>query len=218
MADATLTTATKPVTVISPSLRPYEFLLFSVIGFVTKSYLLLWLPYRKWYINTAWTLLLVGLFYCFFRFRFKVTPPLFVVGSMFLAVGMDVLGNLLGFYTTTPLFWGIRYDEFTHVAGSACSLVPVMWVFQTTTRRMGVRLPADMVAFICTCITFSLCAWYEILELWDELLGKHTYRIWSTHDTPEDLQWDLVGIVLAALIGVAYYKLKDRREAALLES
>ena len=216
MTNATLTAASKPHTSTQSRLRQYEFLAFSIIGFVVKSYLLLWLPYRKWYINTTWTVALLAYFYCFFRFRFKVTPPLFVVLAMFLAVGMDVIGNLLGFYTQTPLFWGIRYDEFTHVAGSACALVPVMWVFQTTTRRMGVKLPADMVAFLCTCITFSLCSWYEILELWDELIGHHNYRIWSTHDTPEDLQWDLVGIVLASLVGFAYYRYKDRREAAFL--
>jgi hypothetical protein len=214
MSDATLTASSKTVTAPQTSLRQYEFLAFSIIGFVAKSYLLLWLPYRPWKINTALTVALIGFFYCFFRFRYKATPPIFVLFSMFLAVSLDVLGNLFGFYRQTPLFWIIRYDEFTHVAGSALALVPVMWVFRTTTRRMGFKLPADMTAFICTCITFSLCSYYEILELWDELLGHHNNRIWSTHDTPEDLQWDLVGVVIAALIGVAYYKGKDRRDEA----
>jgi uncharacterized membrane protein YjdF len=211
MANVALAPAGDQVTGQPASMKQYEFLAFSVIGFVAKSILLIRLPYREWYVNTIWTVLLISFFYCFFRFRFKVTPPVFVIFSMFLAVGMDMIGNLLGFYKQTPLFWIIRYDEFTHVAGSACALVPVMWVFRTTTRRLGFKLPADMTAFICTCITFSLCSYYEILELWDELIWNHNYRIWSTHDTPEDLQWDLVGIVLAAFIGFFYYRFKDRR-------
>lgn len=215
MGNATLATTAEPKTKITSSLRQHEFLAFSIFGFVVKSLLLIRMPYRPWAINTAWTAGLIALFYCFFRFRFKAAPPLSVICAMFLAVGLDVLGNRLGLYNHEPLIWDIQYDDITHILGSACALVPVIWVFQTTTRRMGFKLPADMVAFICTCITFSLCSWYEILELWDEVIWKHNYRIWDAHDTPKDLQWDLVGIVLAAFIGFAYYRYKDRREAAL---
>jgi uncharacterized membrane protein YjdF len=191
-------------------IKNYEFLAFSIIGFVAKSALLIRLPYREWYINTAWTTLLLAYFYCFFRFRFKATPPLLVVFSMMMAVGIDVIGNLFHLYGRP--FFGVQYDEYTHFLGSAFSLVPVMWVFRTTTRRMGFRLPSDMVGFLSVTITFSLCAYYEILELWDELFWGDFERIHGSRDTPNDLMWDLGGIIAAALVSILIYKLIDRRD------
>jgi len=59
-------------------------------------------------------------------------------------------------------------------------------------------------------ITFSFAAYYEILELWDEkFFGGR--RIWTLQDTSLDLQNDLFGIVIAALICAAVYKFIDRR-------
>ncbi|MBI3654781.1 MAG: hypothetical protein HY231_27425 [Acidobacteria bacterium] len=197
------------------TLRSYEFLAFSIIGFVAKSVLLIRLPYRDWYYNAGWTTLLLAYFYCFFRFRFKATPPLLVVFSMLSAVGIDVAGNYFHLYGKA--FFGIEYDEYTHLLGSAFSLIPVMWVFRTTTRRMGFRLPPDMVGFLSTTITFSLCAYYEILELWDELFWGDFERIHGSHDTANDLMWDLGGIIIAALVSIMVYKTIDRREAAQLQ-
>ena len=87
-----------------------------------------------------------------------------------------------------------------------------MWLLRATTRRMGVRLPQGMVGFFATTVTFSLCAWYEILELWDELFWNDNVRIHGTHDTAGDLQFDLAGIVFFALIASWVYISKDRRE------
>jgi uncharacterized membrane protein YjdF len=192
------------------AIRNYEFLAFSIIGFVAKSALLIRLPYRDWYINTGWTTLILAYFYCFFRFRFKATPPLIVVFSMMAAVGIDVIGNVFHFYGQE--FFGIKYDEYTHFLGSAFSLIPVMWVFRTTTRRIGFRLPSDMVGFLSVTITFSLCAYYEILELWDELFWGDFERIHGSRDTANDLMWDLGGIIAAALLCILVYKFIDRRD------
>src|SRR5205085_9440613 len=63
MADLALAPSTKE------RFKQYEFYVFSVIGFALKSYLLVRLPYRPWYVNTALTLPLLLLIYCFFRFR-----------------------------------------------------------------------------------------------------------------------------------------------------
>ncbi len=209
MSDATLTINSEPKTETPSPIKQYEFLAFSIIGFAIKSWLLVRLPYRDWYYNATYTTLIIALFYCFFRFRYKAKPPVVVVMSMALAIGLDVIGNLFNLYNTYS--W---YDELTHFAGSACSLVPVMWVFRTTTRHMGFRLPADMVGFLSVTITFSLCAYYEILELWDELFWGDFVRIHSTQDTASDLQWDLAGIIFAALASIAIYLFIDRREAA----
>jgi uncharacterized membrane protein YjdF len=194
------------------AIRNYEFLAFSIFGFIAKSALLVRLPYRDWYYNAGWTILLLAYFYCYFRFRFKATPPLLVVFSMLAAVGIDVIGNYYHLYGQK--IFGIEYDEYTHFLGSAFSLIPVMWVFRTTTRRMGFRLPSDMIGFLSTTITFSLCAYYEILELWDELFWGDFERIHGSRDTSNDLMWDLGGIIFAALVSILIYKIIDRREDA----
>ena len=212
MSDTLLTINAETTAANQSFLKRHEFLLFSIIGFVAKSALLVRLPYREWYINSFWTGLIIAYFYCFFRFRYKATPPLITVFCLMMAVLMDVIGNVFHLYNTAIL--GIQYDDYTHFLGSACSLVPAMWVFRTTSRRMGIRLPADMMGFLSVCITFSLCSWYEVLELWDEQFWGDMTRIWTTQDTAKDLQWDLAGIIFAALICTGVYKLLDRREAA----
>jgi uncharacterized membrane protein YjdF len=179
--------------------------------------LLVRLPYRKWYINAVLTTLIIGLFYCYFRFRVKVTPPLVIVFCLAFAIGIDVIGNLFQLYGKA--YFGIQYDEYTHFFGSGSSLIPVMWAFRTTTRRWGFYLPNDMVAFLGVCITFSLCAWYEILELWDELFWGDFTRLWTPRDTANDLQWNLSGIIIAAFGAFQVFKFIDRRaKAAILKA
>ncbi|HET8675868.1 MAG TPA: hypothetical protein VFO63_08790, partial [Blastocatellia bacterium] len=52
----------------------------------------------------------------------------------------------------------------------------------------------------------------EILELWDEkFFTAPNSRLHSPQDSPNDLQWDLAGIVTAALITTLVFKLLDRR-------
>ena len=205
MADFALTPAAKE------RFRQIEFYVFSVIGFALKSYLLVRLPYRPWYVNTALTLPLLLLIYCFFRFRQNVVIPLGVVACLAVAIALDVIGNLFQLYGH-PFGPLPDYDIFTHFLGSGFSLVPVMFLLRATTRRMGVRLPQSMVGFFATTVTFSLCAWYEILELWDELFWGDNERIHGSHDTASDLQFDLAGIVCFALIASLIFVLKDRRE------
>ena len=192
--------------------RQYEFYLFSVCGFALKSYLLVRLPYRPWYENAAYTVPLLLLVYCFFRFRQNITIPVSVICCLGAAITLDVLGNFFQLYGH-PFGPLNDYDIFTHFLGSGLSVVPVMWLLRATTRRVGVRLPQGMLGFFATTVTFSLCAWYEILELWDELIWNDNIRIHGSHDTAGDLQVDLAGIVTFALIASLVYVLKDRREA-----
>ncbi|MEW6126031.1 MAG: hypothetical protein AB1757_03125 [Acidobacteriota bacterium] len=217
MSDATLTIQPEEAVEKQSFFQRYEFLAFSIVGFVAKSALLVRLPYREWYINAFWTSLIIGLFYCYFRFRVKAKPPAFIVFCLVFAIGIDVIGNVFHLYGRE--FFSIQYDEYTHFFGSAGSLVPVMWAFRTTTRRWGFYLPNDMVAFLSVCITFSLCAWYEILELWDELFWGDFTRLWTPRDTANDLQWNLSGIIVAAFIAFQIFKFIDRHaKAATLEA
>lgn len=205
MVDATIETTGKR------SFRHYEFLIFSISAFVGKSALLIRLPYREADVNTLYTSMLLLLFYCYFRFRYKLTPPPIIVFCLGAAVGVDVLGNYFQLYGSQ--FGPVQYDEFSHLTGSAFALVPTMWLLRATTRRFGHRLPLDLLAFLSVTITFSFCAYYEILELWDEQFfgGK---RLWTPIDSANDLQYDLLGIIAAALLSSLVYKIADRRAEA----
>src|SRR5215211_4414457 len=130
MSDATLTLNTEAAPENQSLLKRYEFMAFSIVGFIAKSALLVRLPYREWYKNAFWTSLVIGLFYCYFRFRFKAKPPAIIVFCLAFAIGIDVICNVFHLYGKE--FFGIQYDEYTHFLGSGCSLVPVMWVFRTT--------------------------------------------------------------------------------------
>ncbi|MFP5265508.1 MAG: hypothetical protein ACLGJB_26775 [Blastocatellia bacterium] len=62
-----------------------------------------------------------------------------------------------------------------------------------------------LVAFLSVTMTFSYCGYYEILELWDKKYFDMG-RIQGEFDTPNDLQWDLAGIVLCALMSSLAFK------------
>ncbi len=207
MADAAI------VPVRNNGFRQLEFYAFTIIAFAAKSFLLIRLPYRPWYENVLYTSLILASLYCFFRFRQGMRFPPFVIFCLATAVGVDVLGNLLHLYGK-PFGPLPDYDEFAHFFGSGFSLVPAMWLLRTTTRRMGFYLPQALVAFLSVTVAFSFCSWYEILELWDELFYGDFQRIWSLHDTANDLQWDLAGIVAFALISSLAYKLIDERSVS----
>ena len=191
------------------SFRQYEFIVFSIAAFVGKSALLIRLPYRPIEKNALYTVLLLLAFYCYFRFRSRITPPLLVMCCLGAAVAVDVLGNVLKFYGRE--FAGVQYDEFSHFVGSGLSLVGAFWLLRATTRRFGHNLSLDFLAFLSASITFSFCAYYEILELWDERFWGDFQRLWSPQDSANDLQCDLAGIVVAALIAAVVFKIRDQR-------
>ena len=205
MADLAITPVRKA------RFKQYEFYLFSIVAFTLKSWLLIRLPYRFWYVNTVYTSLLLLFIYGFFRFRQSIRIPVSVLACLAAAVGIDVLGNLFQLYNK-PFGPLSDFDEFAHFFGSGFALIPVMWLLRATTRRMGILLPQGMLSFFATTVAFSFCAWYEILELWDELFYGDFQRIWSLHDTANDLQYDLAGIVAFALVASLVYTLIERRE------
>src|SRR5262249_30829340 len=124
------------------SFGKYEFYIFSVIAFIGKSWLLLRLPYRDWYVNACYTSALLLFFYCYFRFRQNIKTPLLVIFFLATAVALDVIGNYLGLYGHQ--FGPVQYDEFTHFFGSGLSFAPAMWLLRATTRRAGYRLPLNL--------------------------------------------------------------------------
>lgn len=203
MADAAI------APIITNRFRQAEFYAFTIAAFAAKSLLLIRLPYRPWYENAVYTSVLLLALYFYFRFRQNIVFPSFVIFCLGAAVGIDVLGNLFHLYDTSfgPF---ANYDEFAHFFGSGFSLVPAMWLLRATTRRMGFGLPQNLLAFLSVTVTFSFCSWYEILELWDELFYGDFTRIHSLHDTANDLQYDLAGIVIFALVASMIFKVIDK--------
>jgi uncharacterized membrane protein YjdF len=193
--------------IIKQKFRQSEFMAFSIIIFVSKSLLLVRLPYREWNVNALYTALILAAFYCYFRFRYKLAPPLVLIFFLASAVAVDVIGNYFQLYGHE--FGPVQYDEFSHFVTAGLSLPPAMWLLRSTTRRFGLIIPLNLLAFLSVTIAFSFTAYYEILELWDEKFfgGK---RLWTPTDSANDLQFGLAGIVLAALITATVFKIRDR--------
>ena len=57
---------------------------------------------------------------------------------------------------------------------------------------------------------FSLSACYEIIELWDEVYFRGQ-RIWGPHDTANDLQWDLCGIIIGTVLALPLLKATESK-------
>src|SRR5215469_7119984 len=74
---------TKELTPAQQKYRQIEFMIFATIAFVGKSALLIRMPYRSVEANTFYTGLLLLMFYCFYRFRNNMIPPIALI--LFLA-------------------------------------------------------------------------------------------------------------------------------------
>lgn len=189
--------------------RQIEFYAFCVISFAAKSMLLIALPYRDWPVNTFYTCSLLLFFYCYFRFRQSLRAPVFIIFSLAAAVAVDIVGNKFGFYGHP--FGPLRdYDEFAHFAGSGFSALAVYWLLRAATRRMSLQLSNGLLGFLATSVAFTYCGWYEILELWDELFYSHFERIHSWDDTPNDLFYDFLGVIVFVAAASLVFALKER--------
>jgi uncharacterized membrane protein YjdF len=171
--------------------------------------LLIALPYREWPVNTFYTCSLLLFFYCYFRFRQSLRAPVLIIFSLAAAVAVDIVGNKFGFYGHP--FGPLRdYDEFAHFAGSGFSALAVYWLLRAATRRMSLQLSNGLLGFLATSVAFTYCGWYEILELWDELFYSHFERIHSWDDTPNDLFYDFLGVIVFVAAASLVFALKER--------
>lgn len=190
------------------SLAKYEFVAFSVIIFIAKSYLLVRMPYRSAELNGVMTIAILSSFYAYLRFRHNLKMPWFLLLFLVLAVSEDVFGNFFHLYGKNV--GPFAYDEITHFFGSGLALPPTMWLLRATTRRMGIRLPGNLLAFLSVTVAYAFSAYYEVLELWDEKFfgGK---RLWTPTDSANDLQFGLLAIVIFAIGTHLVFKWVDGR-------
>jgi uncharacterized membrane protein YjdF len=156
--------------------------------------------------NTVFGIVFLTLFYVYVRGRHKINLPPSLLFLVFAALQIDALGNLFGMYgqQVGPL----QYDEFSHMFVQTLVTPIIVWLVQHSLQKYGHRLPLTLTAFFSATIVFSLSAFYEIIELWDELYF-HPHRIWGPLDTATDLQFDLCGIVVGTLLACLLLRVKQ---------
>jgi hypothetical protein len=180
--------------------------LFAGIGF------LLMMCHLSFAFNTVFGIVFLGLFYAYVRGRHKINLPVSLLALVFVALQVDALGNLFGMYGTQ--FGPFQYDEFAHMMVQVLVTPIIVWLVQHALEKWDHHLPLSLTAFFAGSIVFSLSAFYEIIELWDELYF-HPHRIWGPLDSPTDLQFDLFGIVIGTVL--ACLLLKGRATQPLLK-
>ena len=160
--------------------------------------------------NTVFGIVFLTLFYLYVRKRHGINLPASLLVLVFLALQVDALGNLLGMYGHE--FGPFQYDEFSHMSVQLLATPIIVWLVKLTLDKLGHQLPLTLTAFFAATTMFSLSAFYEIIELWDELYF-HPHRIWGPLDTATDLQFDLCGIVIGTLLACVLLKSRQPKLA-----
>ncbi|HEY6246305.1 MAG TPA: hypothetical protein VIX17_20300 [Pyrinomonadaceae bacterium] len=156
--------------------------------------------------NTVFGIVFLTLFYLYVRGRHKINLPPSLLVLVFAALQIDALGNLFGMYGQQ--IGPLQYDEFSHMFVQVLVTPIIVWLVQHSLQKYGHRLPLTLTALFSATIVFSLSAFYEIIELWDELYF-HPHRIWGPLDTATDLQFDLCGIVVGTLLACLLLRVKQ---------
>lgn len=165
------------------------------------------LAYRPMLLITVSSAILLLACYFYFKWRYGLRIPIFVLLLAFAAVEVDTVGNYFRWYQKLP--WPIPYDVFAHLVIPVMLSPALIWLIRAWFAKSGYAVPLNVVVFIAVCVNFSLAGFYEITEMWDELYfgGK---RIWSVYDTPRDLQWDLTGAIVGSVLTYTAIILKGR--------
>ena len=147
--------------------------------------------------NTIFGVAFLAAVYGYARARHGINIPLALLALIFAALQVDALGNY--FHVYGHQFGPMQYDEFAHMTVQILATPIFVWLARQLLERLGYQLPLALTAFFAGTTIFSLSAFYEVIELWDEVYF-HGQRIWGPHDTANDLQWDLCGIVVGTLL------------------
>jgi uncharacterized membrane protein YjdF len=177
--------------------------------FIAGSAFLFKLAYLPLLVSTALGILFLLAFYLYVRQRYDVKVPIVLLLLVQAGIEVDALGNYFRLYGGP--FGPMQYDEFAHFAVQLCVAPIVVWLLREGIERFGYRLPLGLITFFSITILFSLSGFYEILELWDDKSHPAPgMRIHGPYDSPNDLQCDLAGIVLGAMLTYAVMKSRAR--------
>jgi uncharacterized membrane protein YjdF len=167
-----------------------------VLLFLAGTAFLLKMCYLSLVQNTIYGGLFLLAFYAYLHARYGLKIPPLLLLLVLAAVEVDALGNYFRMYGQQ--FGPIMYDEFAHMAVQALTAPIIIWLAREFIVRFGYHLPLGLVTFFSITTLFSITGFYEIIELWDELYFRGQ-RIWSPHDAPNDLQWNLAGIIIGSI-------------------
>lgn len=175
---------------------------------IAGSVFLLRLAYLPVYQSTIAVMLLLAATSLWLWKRFALRIPTGVMLLLIIAVEVDGLGNIFNLYNRR--FQYIQFDEFSHCLISLLVMPALIWTVATVLDKFGARMPFGLVCTFAFAVVFSLAAFYEVIELWDD---KYMHpvagmRIHGVYDTANDLQWDLIGMVMGTVLG--YNLLKPR--------
>ncbi|MFN2529754.1 MAG: DUF2238 domain-containing protein [Pyrinomonadaceae bacterium] len=180
----------------------------ALLGFVCGAAFLLKMCYLSLGFNSIFGITFLSIVYLYARRRFGVTIPAALLILVFIALQVDVGGNYFRMYGRR--FGPMQYDEFSHLTVQILVTPIFVWLVDQTLYKSHYRLSPSLTAFFAATTVFSLSAFYEIIELWDEVYFNG-HRIWGPHDTANDLQWDLCGIVAGTLLATVLSALAFRR-------
>lgn len=169
----------------------------AVLLFLSGAAFLLKMCYLSLAFNTIFGITFLAAVYAYIRVRHNINIPLVMLALVFAALQVDALGNYFRMYGQQ--FGPMQYDEFSHMTIQVLVTPIIVWLVRQLLDRLGYQLSLKLAAFFAATIIFSLSAFYEIIELWDEVYFQG-HRIWGPHDTANDLQWDLCGIVIGTLL------------------
>ncbi|HYG79318.1 MAG TPA: hypothetical protein VD861_02965 [Pyrinomonadaceae bacterium] len=180
---------------MSRLIRHLEFPLAALM-FLAGSAFLLKMCYLSLLQNTVFVGFFLLIFYAYLRARHRLKIPPALLLLVMAALEVDALGNYFQLYGRH--FGPVMYDEFAHLAVQALTAPLILWLAREGLARVGYHLPLGLVTVFSVMALFSMSGLYEIIELWDErYFGGQ--RIWSTHDAPNDLQWNLAGIIIGSV-------------------
>jgi uncharacterized membrane protein YjdF len=180
-----------------------------IVMFLAGSAFLLKMCYLSLAFNTVFGIVFLLAFYGFARARFDLVVPPVLLLLVLAGLEVDAVGNYFRMYGNQ--FGPLQYDEFAHLSIQVLVTPLIVWLTSAALEKFGQRLSLGFTICFAGVTIFALSAFYEIIELWDEVFFNG-HRIWSTHDTANDLQFDLCGIVLGALL--AFTLLKHRVRGA----
>lgn len=171
---------------------------------------LLKMAYLRIWVSTPICVLYLWAIYAYVKARYEVKIPIILLFFVWVSVALDGLGNLFDLYSTK--FKYIQYDEFTHMAVPALTMPVIVWLLREGLEHFGYRLPLAMVTFFSITTMFTISGFYEIVELWDDryMWPQPGMRIHGPYDTPNDLQWDLLGMTIGGLLAYTILKRQVR--------
>jgi uncharacterized membrane protein YjdF len=178
--------------------------------FIAGSLFLFRLAYLPIWTSTPIALVLIVGFWYFILLRYGIKVPVILAALMLLAVEVDAIGNLFGWYNQR--YSVIQYDELSHCFISALVLPVVVWGVKVGLDRFGYKLPIGLIAFFSFATVFTFAGFYEVIELWDDRYMHPTpgWRIHGAYDTANDLQWDILGMGAGAIMGYLTLKKQQR--------